>query len=159
MENMEQTKLILYPYKRQDIFLALEDHKAFDAQRNVWVKDKEKGFYLNLKWGIIDPLYNDSDLDIYKEKYIGEIFYDENEARKVHVFCEWFWNLLVAIDEDFIGNNPEIYLEHPEWPKACEGAKKLYELMSENDKKYNFNACLEAFNKTPFEEWEKLFDK
>ena len=73
----------------------------------------------------LENLYNDCELHEYKKENIGE-------------------------------NQPDAsYLNHPEWHKVYSGAKKLFDLMDANDKKYNFNEEYEEYYKLQFPNYGK----
>lgn len=102
---------------------------------------------------VLENLYNDCELHEYNPENIGELFYNEEEAKLVYEFCKWFNELTENIGE----NQPDAsYLNHPEWHKVYIGTKKLFDLMDTNDKKYNFNEEYTAYNKA---QWEETYGK
>lgn len=69
----------------------------------------------------------------------------EQEAKEVQDFSKWFDELTEDIGSC---KSDSEYLDYPQWPKVWEGAKKLYEMMEANDKKYAIHASWDAWRKS-----------
>jgi hypothetical protein len=150
-------KLIKFPYSRLDVDGSFE-HLSNPEEQKEYVKNNHNYPYPYWSWllyYVLDAIYGDYDLDKYNPEHIGETFYDEHEAQEVYKFCNWFHDLIAEIGE----NKPDsAYLNHPKWPKVIEDAKRIYELIQQNNEKYDYGTCLSIFNDMPFEEWEKKFE-
>ncbi|WP_410528036.1 SCO4402 family protein [Rickettsia tamurae] len=111
---------------------AFEELADFEKQQKTWPKNSEKhphSYWDSLMFYVLENLYNDCELHEYKPENIGELFYNEEEAKQVYEFCKWFNKLTENIGE----NQPDAaYLNHPEWHRVYSGAKKLFELMDKN---------------------------
>lgn len=149
MDNFQQTLKfkINVPMFRIEIKGSFEELANLKKQKNEWLKDAAKyahGYWDSLMFYALENLYNDCELHEYKKENVGKYFYNEKEAKQVYEFCKWFNELTENIGE----NQPDsAYLNHPEWYKVYSSAKKLFELMDENDKKYNFNEEYAAYRK------------
>ena len=157
MDDIQQTLKfrINSPMFRMEIKDAFEELADHEKQQKTWPKNSEKhphSYWDSLIFYVFETIFFDCDLDEYKEEDIGRYFYNQGEALKVYEFCKWFDKLT----EEIGGDKPDsAYLNHPEWHKVYSGAKKLFDLMDANDKKYNFNQEYEEYYKLQFPNYGK----
>lgn len=100
-------------------------------------------------------IYSQHDLHEYNPNYIGDTFYDEHEAKEIYKFCKWVHDLIDEIGRE---QPDSAYLNHPEWPNVIKGAKEVYDLMQQNNEKYDYGKWLDIFNYEPYEQWLKRFE-
>lgn len=145
-------KLLTRPNMHHDL-KGLFRHLADRDRQMREIKELESKNYQCCYAYILSHIYDLYDrffLDFPSPESIGMMFYDEEEAKMVWDFCKWFDDLTTRIEcEDLTARIGEeqpdsAYLEHPEWPKVWEGAKKIYELMEANEKKYDIQASYDA---------------
>ena len=104
-----------------------------------WFDSKYKhSFWDSLCYYVFDYLF---DRDLADEDYeaIGTCVYDEDEAGILQQYLDWY-------SDNFKGEMPDdYYVNHPKWPLLIEGAKKIVEMMKENEEKYDFESDLKEF--------------
>jgi hypothetical protein len=138
-------KELKYPNPRTSVEGALDWLSDLEAQKKEWVSSKAKHrFWDSVYMCSFTPLFEDWQLDLDPYSKIGEFLYDEEEAAAIESYCQFLFELL---NERIGGDQPDsAYIDHPEWPKVVEGAKKIFELMKKNDEKYGFNELLNKVN-------------
>ena len=138
MENKE-ILLLYFPQQRDDIKGTFECLAEKNWQNEKLLNHYPVIYFEYLLITVYHTLYDDHELDErdYALSQVGRIFYNEDEAIKIHEFCYWFHELSGEIGED---EPNEAYLDHPEWQKVWQGAEEMIKLMEENDKKYNIRA-------------------
>jgi hypothetical protein len=152
-----RTILLEYPQYRDDIRISFKDLANKEMQLKEWLDPQyQHPYWDSLRYYVFGTLFSDHDLDdteqIMKKDHL---FYDDEEKKAVNEFMIWFDELRLHIGR----NKPDQeYLNHPEWPKVWEGAAKIFKMMEENDKKYNFSGCYREWSRMTQDEWAKKFE-
>jgi hypothetical protein len=104
-----------------------------------WPDGKTKqSYYDYIVQSFINTIYDSLELDELEKarSAVGEVFFTEEEAQKLHEFAYWFDE---GISDDVIWDDfsDEEIESHPDWPEVRRRAKELYDYLKENDKKYH----------------------
>ena len=88
-------------------------------------------------------------LDEAKEA-IGRTLYDQEEAEVISKYLHFY-------NDTFEGELPDsYYINHPKWTEVVDGAKKILEMMEENNKKYDFAQNMAEWDKMDDEQLEEF---
>ena len=129
-------RILVCPYLRksiQDYFEILLD-KEF--QKRWFDSNYKHAFWDSLMYYVFDYLafYGD-------ESDIGSVFYNKDEADAISEYLEFF-------NDAFEANMPDsYYINHSKWPKLLEEAKRIIEMIKENNIKYNLENDMKLWEK------------
>ncbi len=128
------------PYVRSPAKRSFENLLNTELQKKWFDPNYKHSFWDSLEYFVFDYLLNIEWILDEPEKAIGEYFYDKEEAEIISSYLNFY-------NDTFEGEMPDnYYVNHPEWPKVIEGAKKIVEMMEKNNKKYDLDKDMDLWD-------------
>jgi len=149
-----EIKLLQYPNIRNEIKVDIKILFDLTYQEKYWLNNitNNYGNFDMFMEGFINGL-NLCHLDRVLE-YLNIALYNEDEAKAVANLGE---KILDLCEYELKSYDFNLYINNPKWLQVVEKAKVLYQLMLDNDEKYNFQACFKAYEEEG-EGWYAKFD-
>ncbi len=128
-EDMILNDEVELPYMRRELVLSLKALSDLDYQYAIWVRGEfpHENFYDSL-YNTLNIIYDDSDLAVNSEDYIGSILKNEEEMHALDKVVE---ALQVIFDTYGEALSDKEYIELTEWRNVIPAAKEAYELIRE----------------------------
>ena len=134
------TTRIIFPNLRYDIETSLKRLLDKEEQKGWFDPNCKHAFSDSLYYYVFEFLFDTIDID-EPEEQIGVTLYNKEEADTIAKFLNFY-------NDTFKADMPDsYYINHPKWSKLLEEAKKIIEIMKENNKEYNLKKDIELWEK------------